>query len=135
MRLEAAQRTPAEEVDRPYTAPLREREDLWELDSQALFLAVFEDMRRGTDAGLAAARFHAGLAALLADMAALAAERTGIRRVGLSGGVLQNATLAGLLPRLLHRRGLTPLSHRVLPANDGGVSLGQAVWGQRRLRQ
>ncbi len=135
VRLEAAQRTPAEEVDRPYTAPLREREDLWELDSQALFLAVFEDMRRGTDAGLAAARFHAGLAALLADMAALAAERTGIRRVGLSGGVLQNATLAGLLPRLLHRRGLTPLSHRVLPANDGGVSLGQAVWGQRRLRQ
>lgn len=135
VRLEAAQRVPAGEVDKPYMTPLRERGDLWELDSQALFLAVFEDMRRGTDAGLAAARFHAGLATLLADMAALAAERTGIRNVGLSGGVLQNATLAGLLPRLLRRRGLTPLSHRVLPANDGGVSLGQAVWGQGRLRR
>ncbi len=135
VRLEAAQRVSAGKVDRAYATPLRECGELLELDSQALFLAVLEDIRRGTDVGLVSARFHAGLAMQLADMAAIAAERTGIRSVGLSGGVLQNATLAALLPRLLRRRGLTPLLHRVLPANDGGVSLGQAAWGQAKLRQ
>lgn len=135
VRLEAAQRVSAGKVDRVYATPLRECGELLELDSQSLFLAVLEDIRRGADVGLVSARFHAGLAVRLADMTAIAAERTGIRNVGLSGGVLQNATLAALLPQLLCRRGLTPLLHRVLPANDGGVSLGQAVWGQGKLRQ
>lgn len=134
VRLEAAQVVGADVVT-PYAVPLQENGELLELDSRALFLAVFEDVRQGEAAGIAAARFHAGLATALADMAEKAARRTGIRVVGLSGGVLQNATIAVLLPRALRRRGLAPLMHRVLPANDGGLSLGQAVWGREKLRR
>jgi hydrogenase maturation protein HypF len=46
---------------------------------------------------------------------------------------MQNLTLAAELPRALERAGLIPLVHRHLPPNDGCISLGQAVWGQRRL--
>ena len=58
------------------------------------------------------------------------AESTGIRRVALSGGVLQNSTLATRLPVALRASGLTPLVHRHIPANDGCISLGQAAYGR-----
>ena len=53
--------------------------------------------------------------------------------VGLSGGVMQNLTLAVELPRALRERGLTPLVHTEVPPNDACVSLGQAVYGRRLL--
>ena len=68
-------------------------------------------------------------------MAAEAARATGARQVGLSGGVMQNALLARLLPRALAERGLSPLMHHELPPGDGGLSLGQAVWGRQLLRR
>jgi hydrogenase maturation protein HypF len=67
-------------------------------------------------------------------MALAAARRTGVWRIGLSGGVLQNATLAVLLPGLLEARGLSPLMHKEIPAHDGGISLGQAAWGRRLFK-
>ena len=76
-----------------------------------------------------ARRFHLGLVAGLAGLARELAARTGVRHVALSGGVLQNRTLAALLPAALRRAGLTPLCHRSLPPSDGGISLGQAYYG------
>ena len=66
-------------------------------------------------------------------MAGRAARKLGVNCVGLSGGVLQNATLARLLPLALAEQGLTALTHHELPPGDGGLSLGQAVWGRRML--
>lgn len=104
------------------------------LDSLALVAALAEDLERGTEATLLARRFHASLAAALADAAAVLARERGIRHVGLSGGCLQNVTLALLLAGRLEDAGLTPLLHRELPPGDGCISLGQAAWGLRRLR-
>ncbi len=66
-------------------------------------------------------------------MAGRAARNLGVTAVGLSGGVLQNATLARLLPLALAEQGLTALTHHELPPGDGGLSLGQAVWGRQML--
>jgi len=57
-----------------------------------------------------------------------------VRVVGLSGGVMQNALLARLLPLLLAAHGLTPLCQQEVPPGDGGISLGQAAWAQACLR-
>jgi hydrogenase maturation protein HypF len=47
--------------------------------------------------------------------------------VVLSGGVFQNARLlTGLIPALA-ARGFEVYSHRLVPTNDGGIALGQAV--------
>lgn len=114
----------------PYPLVPREAGDLLELDSLAIFCAVLAELRQGRDVGHIAARFHATLAEGMAALAALAAQRTGVFCVGLSGGVMQNARLAVLLSAALRQRGLTVLRHQVLPPNDGCIALGQAVWGR-----
>jgi hydrogenase maturation protein HypF len=50
-----------------------------------------------------------------------------VRRIALTGGVFQNARLTRCTEALLKRRGLSPLVHRRVPCNDGGLSLGQAI--------
>jgi len=114
--------------------PLRERSGLWELDTQAFMCALIRERMLRRDAGVLAWVFHTALARGFADMALAAARRTGVWRIGLSGGVLQNATLAALLPGLLEARGLSPLMHKDIPAHDGGISLGQAAWGRRLFK-
>ena len=108
-------------------------EDLLEMDSAGLFAHVAQAQAQGMDASEAAARFHLSLARALAALAGRAARKLGATAVGLTGGVLQNATLARLLPLVLAEQGLTALTHHELPPGDGGLSLGQAVWGRRML--
>jgi len=79
---------------------------------------------------LVAARFHAGLAIGIVQMVA-ALRVSG--RVALSGGVFQNKLLLELVMRRLTAQGLDVLTHRLVPANDGGLALGQAVVAAARM--
>ncbi len=54
-------------------------------------------------------------------------KRTGIRQVVLSGGCFQNALLTSLTIQQLEAKGIQVATHQRVPANDGGISLGQAV--------
>ena len=110
-------------------AVLAESEKLL-LDIPELFAQIWEDVRSGIPAGIIARRFHLGLAHGLAHMAAQAARARHITMVALSGGALQNRTLATYLPQLLRGQGLTPLLPKDVPCNDGGISLGQAAWAR-----
>lgn len=92
-----------------------------------LWQALLSDLSRGSPAGLIAARFILGLATGLADTAAGVADEAGIRRVVLSGGVMQNRVLVEALRHRLTAEGFDVLVHAQIPANDGGLSLGQAV--------
>ena len=56
-----------------------------------------------------------------------------IHHVALSGGVMQNLTIATELPLALQGAGLIPLTHKHVPPNDACISLGQVAWGQRKL--
>ena len=74
-----------------------------------------------------AARFHLGLADAVCRMAVRLAAGHGVDTVALSGGVFQNRTLFERVVEGLRDAGLTPLSHRQIPTNDGGLALGQAL--------
>nr|NLI51079.1 carbamoyltransferase HypF [Propionibacterium sp.] len=93
---------------------------------------LFAELLAEGTIGERAWRFHAGLAGLIAAAIADAAARAGTDVVGVSGGVAQNRLFLTLLGGDLRRRGLDPLVHRVVPPNDGGLSLGQA-WAGRLL--
>ena len=82
-----------------------------------------------------AADFHQAVAGLLLDLTAqLCAAGLATGRLGLSGGVFQNALLVELAVARLQANGHEPLLHHQVPANDGGLALGQAVLGRERTR-
>ena len=84
--------------------------------------------------GRAAARFHATLAAALADWAATAAERLGTRRIAIGGGCWLNRVLTRQVCAALAARGLGVYAASAVPPGDGGLSLGQAWVAQETRR-
>jgi len=92
------------------------------IDTRPLIRGVWEDVRRGRPPEVVAARFHATLAQIVADTCDRLA---GPRDVALTGGVFCNALLLEASTRELEARGFRPWAHRRVPANDGGLSLGQ----------
>ena len=57
----------------------------------------------------------------------MARERSGLNVVGLTGGVFQNVLLLQLSQEGLRRDGFDVITHEIVPPNDGGIALGQAV--------
>jgi hydrogenase maturation protein HypF len=96
-----------------------------ELDTRPLLAAVIEARIRGRDVFGIARAFHAGLAAGLRAAVAALAEKHGAGTMVLSGGVFQNELLLADLGPL--QGPFTVWSNREVPANDGGISLGQAA--------
>ena len=78
--------------------------------------------------------FHGTLVAALAGWIGAAAEAHGFTRVALGGGCLMNRVLAEGLTAALAARGLEPALPRLVPANDGGLSFGQAAFALAALR-
>ncbi len=92
-----------------------------------LFDAILDDMERSVSTAEIAMRFHVTVAEMVASVSGLIREATDRSTVALSGGVFQNRLLLALtLPRLVSA-GFEVLTHRHVPPNDGGVSLGQAA--------
>lgn len=88
---------------------------------------MIEDLQRNVPVPAMAARFHNAIAAGLLQFARQAREKTGIEKTALSGGVFCNRYLSNRLIRLLKEDGFTVYFKRQVPANDGGISLGQAA--------
>ena len=104
------------------------------LDPGPLLATVVAERDKGVPVGQISAGFHAGLGRGAAAAAARAAADNGLDTVALSGGVFQNARLTDVVVTELEASGLRVLVHRVLPPNDGGVSVGQAAIAARRVR-
>ncbi len=101
----------------------------WPLPSAALLGALARGLLDGQAPGVLAARFHNTLAEAVGEVCAQLSARHGLRRVVLSGGVFQNSLLLGRALAALERRGLQVFTQRRVPANDGGLALGQAMIG------
>ena len=93
------------------------------LDARPTVAAVVDDIARGTDAGVIAARFHNALAAATAR----ALLEHGPDTVVLSGGVFANRCLLSRTRALLGEAGVRVLVPERLPPGDGGISYGQAA--------
>jgi hydrogenase maturation protein HypF len=95
------------------------------LDARPLVRAVLADLERAEAVDVIARRFHDGLASAVAATCSRIRMHTGIDRVVLSGGVFVNARLSAQTARRLEEAAFHVHRHRVVPPNDGGLSLGQ----------
>ncbi len=97
-------------------------------DATLDFAPLLAVLAEGVAPQMGAELVHGTLAEALADWADDGLARIGAqeRRVGLSGGCLQNKVLTETLVDALLRRGMTAVLPERVPANDGGLSLGQA---------
>lgn len=74
-------------------------------------------------------QFHTALAEMLYQACVKIRDDTGISICALSGGVFQNRLLTGICRRKLTAAGFTVLLHSLIPPNDGGICIGQAMYG------
>jgi hydrogenase maturation protein HypF len=120
---------------RPLPWRLAETGGLWVYDWSPTLAALLDRFAAGVPVTELAAAVHRTVVDMTVALCARAADRTGITVVCLSGGCLQNRVLATDLPVALQAAGLTALLNRDVPANDGGISYGQAVVAAARLAE
>jgi hydrogenase maturation protein HypF len=102
-----------------------------ELDFRPMIAAIVKDLSRGRHVSEISACFHNTLSAAIGEVCSRIG---GPNRVCLSGGTFQNLYLLGRTVVELRRRGFVVFLHAQVPANDGGLSLGQAMIANQRLR-
>jgi hydrogenase maturation protein HypF len=95
------------------------------LDTRPLIRAVAQDAGKGVAAGIIARRFHSTVAEVIAAVCGRLRQVTGLGAVALSGGVFLNALLTREVCVRLGGEGFRVYRHRLVPPNDGGLSLGQ----------
>lgn len=97
------------------------------IDPQEIFIDIIEDLKRGIDKKVMAAKFHNTVAEFTLNLCGKIKENTGINKIALSGGVFQNHYLTEKIISLLERDDFRVYTQRIVPPNDGGISLGQVV--------
>ena len=102
-------------------------------DPRPTIRGLLEGVAEGVAPGALAARFQATIAAVSRELCGDVRSDTGLGTVVLSGGVFQNQWLATNLVRSLRSDGFEVHTNQQVPANDGGISYGQAAVAAARL--
>jgi hydrogenase maturation protein HypF len=104
-----------------------------QVDTGPLIDAVIADLNDGTKPSTISARFHNTIARMVYEVSERIRRDNGVDQVVLSGGVWQNMTLLHRTYDLLTSDSFKVYIHHQVPANDGGLALGQAVVAIHRL--
>ena len=104
------------------------------LNTDGLWKVLLEARLAGENPDKLAYYFHRTLARQICAACFRVSEDTGLRTAALSGGVFQNRLLLDLVQSELEEAGFKVLIHSLLPPNDGGIALGQAVAAMYRLQ-
>jgi hydrogenase maturation protein HypF len=124
MLLEAAAHA---ESDGVYEVGLETASNPWILDMRPMVSQIAREIAEGRSPGAVSGRFHESLSQTIQLVCGRIRTLTDIRKVCLSGGTFQNMTLLKSTVTRLRRDGFEVFIHSQVPANDGGLSLGQAV--------
>jgi hydrogenase maturation protein HypF len=105
-----------------------------ELDFRPMIEAMVEDLKRSRSQSYISARFHNTLARAVVEMCGRIRSEENLNRICLSGGTFQNHYLLERVVTWLSEKDFEVFLHSVVPANDGGISLGQAVIANEIVR-
>jgi hydrogenase maturation protein HypF len=110
-----------------YPCSLRPERGGWVFETREMLRAVVEDVVAETPSREISARFHRTMAEVIVAGCRQIRQEGGLSTVALSGGTFQNMLLVEQAVPLLREEGFSIYMHRRVPANDGGLALGQAV--------
>ena len=102
------------------------------IDTTDTVKAVVADVAGKEEVGIISARFHRTVTRMVLEVCGGIRLESGINTVALSGGVFQNRLLLQWAVEALEDKGFEVLVHSRVPANDGGIALGQAAMGLNR---
>jgi len=122
----------AEESSYPFSVPNLPANGMPYIEPLAMWQALLGDLVLKTPVPIMAARFHKGLAKAISMMVKKCIRLEGqnevpINQIALSGGCFQNSVLLELVTQQLNELDFHVLTHARVPANDGGIALGQAA--------
>jgi hydrogenase maturation protein HypF len=95
---------------------------------------IAADLRDGVDVAKISRRFHSAVVDMVVQRCTALSQAHHTDQVVLSGGVFLNEFLAVNCLVELRRAGLAAYGHRLVPCNDGGISLGQIVVASSWIR-
>ncbi len=110
-----------------YPFKLNFSDSIYYIDPQPMWKALLDDLQQKTAAKIIAEKFHVGLAIAIVKTVQYLRQQHPINQVALTGGVFQNRILLKQVTNRLQTSGINVLTHSLVPCNDGGLSLGQAV--------
>jgi len=103
------------------------------IDFSTALLAIIADLNRQT-ASVISVKFHNTIARVILEVSMQIRKETSLNKVILSGGVFQNKYLLEKSLYLLKRNKFKIFTNHFVPANDGGISLGQLVIASKTIR-
>lgn len=103
------------------------------LNTGSLIKEILYRRLNGEDSDRLAYIFHQELARQITASCVKIREQSGCNKAALSGGVFQNRLLLELTDHMLKQQGFEVLKHQLVPPNDGGIALGQAVYAMAYL--
>ncbi len=101
--------------------------DIYQILPGPVIRGVVKDVENGIHISKISSKFHQTLVILFSDLCETIRKETRLKRIVLSGGVFQNSLLLSGLFKALEKKDFQVFTHRLVPANDGGISLGQAA--------
>ena len=121
----------AENAMRNAQCVMRNEKNCPHMNTNEIFDEILTRRLNGENICDLARLFHERLAEMTAQKVFELSGLTKIKTVALSGGVFQNSLLTSLTMEKLRRRSLKILRHKLIPPNDGGICIGQAIYAQK----
>ncbi len=125
----------ARDVREEYAFRIHQEQRSMVIDLSETVKGIVADLEKGVPASNISGKFHQTISRLITETCKIIRTRVGLNRVVLSGGVFQNMLLISLVTKELEGSGFEVYTHHLVPTNDGGISLGQAVVAHMRLFQ
>jgi len=119
---------------RAYEFHYLEKDDKIIIKPEPVIEQIVKDLRETQPMEQISAKFQNGVSKLVVWVCERVREKTGINEVALSGGVFQNFWLLGRITEWLREKNFKVYVHHQVPTNDGGIALGQAIIGLRRMK-
>jgi hydrogenase maturation protein HypF len=110
-----------------YNYEIKKEKNVYIIDPEIILREIVEDIKKKVGTGIISFKFHITISEIINQICKILRDERNINKVCLSGGVFQNVFLLNETTKLLKKNKFEVFIHNRVPANDGGLSLGQAI--------